>query len=73
MNNLLFIFRAEDIKGLLEAGTDFIVIRSYLEEATLADGRKAGALQVYADAVSKGSEKPMASVAGCPNPPCHIN
>lgn len=72
MNNLLFIFRAEDMRRLLEAGTDLIVIRSYLEEVTLDNGRKAGALQVYADAVNKGKEEAVLSVAGCPQPPCRI-
>jgi len=69
-NNLLFIFRTEDIKRLLESGSDFIVIRSFLESVVLNDGSKAGALRVFADAVNKGETKATLSVEGCPKPPC---
>lgn len=70
MNKLEFIFRTEDIKRLLDAPSDFIVIRSFLEAVELKDGRKAGALRVYADAVSQGKELSDRSVEGCPKPPC---
>ncbi len=72
-NNLLFIFRTEDIKRLADTGSEYIVIRSFLESVVLADGRKAGALRVYADAVNKGTEAAMQSVEGCPRPPCDTN
>ena len=71
MNNTLeFIFRTEDIKRLLETESDFIVVRSFLQSVVLNDGRKAGALRVYADAVFKDKEEPLVSVEGCPKPPC---
>lgn len=70
-NNLLFIFKAEDIQRLVEAKSDFIVVRSFLESVVLADGSKAGALRVYADAVNKGKGEPLESIQGCPNPPCN--
>jgi hypothetical protein len=72
-NNLLFIFKTEDIKRLVDSGSDFIVIRSFLESVVLNDGRKAGALRVYADAVNREEEKAMVSVEGCPRPPCDTN
>lgn len=72
-NNLQFIFKTEDIKRLVESGTDYIVIRSFLESVVLKDGRKAGALRVFADAVNKGKEESTLSVEGCPNPPCQTN
>lgn len=72
-NNLEFIFKKEDIKRLVEAGGDYIVIRSYLEAVILQDGRKAGALKVYADAVEKGMQQAIKSVEGCPRPPCNID
>ena len=71
-NNLLFIFKSEDIRRLLEEGSDYIVIRSFLEPVILADGSKAGALRVYADAVNKGDEKTLGTVEGCPSPPCSV-
>jgi hypothetical protein len=71
-NNLLFIFKSEDIRRLLEEGSEYIVIRSYLEAVELNDGSKAGALRVYADAIDKGEQKSQKSVEGCPVPPCRI-
>lgn len=70
-NNLEFIFRTEDMKKLLEAGTDFIVVHSYLETVTLNDGKEAGALRVYARAVNRGKLDAVTSIEGCPNPPCN--
>ena len=72
-NNLLFIFKSEDMRRLLEAGTDYVVIRSYLESVVLQDGSKAGALRVYADAVNKGKDGALDSVPGCPVPPCTVS
>ena len=71
-NELVFIFRREELQRLLEANTEFIVIKSYLEEATLQDGSKAGVLRVKAEAVSSSEKLVTASVAGCPTPPCRI-
>lgn len=69
-NELRFIFKTEDLKRLVDEGTDYIVVRSFLESVVLKDGSKAGALRVYADAVSKGKRKLLSSVEGCPHPPC---
>lgn len=71
-NSLEFIFKTEDMKRLVEAGTEYIVVRSFLEAVTLNDGRKAGALRVYADAVKKGLATSDAElrIEGCPKPPC---
>ena len=71
-NELVFIFRREELQRLLEANTEFIVIKSYLEEATLQDGSKAGVLRVKAEAVSRSEKLVTARVAGCPTPPCRI-
>ena len=72
-NDLQFIFKTEDLKKLVESGTDYIVIRSFLESVVLKDGRKAGALRVFADAVNRGMTTAERSVEGCPKPPCQIN
>ena len=72
-NNLLFIFKAEDMKRLLEAGSDYVVIRSFLEPVVLADGRKAGALRVFADAVNRNKVEALESIEGCPKPPCNTD
>jgi hypothetical protein len=71
-NNLLFIFRTEDIKRLLESESDYIVINSFLESVVLNDGRKAGALRVFAEAVNKGGKEALSRVEGCPKPPCEV-
>jgi hypothetical protein len=72
-NDLQFIFKTDDIKKLVDSGAEYIVIRSFLESVVLRDGRKAGALRVYADAVHKGRTMGEVSVEGCPKPPCDIN
>ena len=72
-NNLEFIFKTEDMKRLVEAGTDFIVIHSLLEGVVLDTGRKAGALKVYAKAVNRGKIDAVETIEGCPNPPCNTD
>jgi hypothetical protein len=69
-NPLLYIFKTEDLKRLVDTGSEYIVIRSFLESVVLADGRKAGALRVFADAVNRDSKEAVRSVEGCPKPPC---
>ena len=71
-NELQFLFRAEELRRLLESGTDFILINAHLEEATLQDGRKAAVLKVNAEAINKGNPEPVNTVEGCPIPPCTI-
>lgn len=70
-NSLLFIFKTEDVQRLVETKSDYIIVRSFLESVVLADGSKAGALRVYADAVNKGKTEPLETIQGCPNPPCN--
>ena len=69
-NELVFVFRREALQRLLEANTELILIKSYLEEATLADGSQAGVLRVRAEAVNSGEKLVAATVDGCPIPPC---
>ena len=77
MQDLEFVFRTEEIKKLLDTGSEFIVIQTQLESAVLQDGRKACVLQVKAKAVNrgrKGQERSIGlkaiEVKGCPKPPC---
>lgn len=72
-NNLEFIFKTEDMKKLVDANTDFIVIHSYLEGVVLKDDTKAGALRVYAKAINKGKIDAVETIEGCPNPPCNTD
>jgi hypothetical protein len=72
-NNLEFIFKTEDMKKLVEANTDFIVIHSYLEGVILKDDAKAGALRVYAKAINRGKIDAVETIEGCPNPPCNTD
>lgn len=71
-SELTLIFTAEKIKTLLEANPDKIAVRATIEEATLNDGTKAGVVKVYADAYVKGKSGPVATVPGCPVPPCTV-
>ena len=64
------VFKAEEIKKLLELDPDKIVIRTSLESGTLEDGTRAGYITVEADAMKEGEEKPLETVGGCPIPPC---
>lgn len=72
-NDLQFIFKTKDIKELFDSGAEYIVIRSFLESVVLRDGRKAGALRVFADAVNGRETTAERSVEGCPKPPCDTN
>ena len=39
-SELSFLFRREAMQKLMEAGTDFIVIKASFQEAILQDGKK---------------------------------
>ena len=71
-SELTLVFTAEKIKTLLEANPDKIAVRFTIEEAKLEDGTKAGVVKVYADAYVKGKPGPVATVPGCPVPPCSV-
>ncbi len=66
----LLIFKKEDIQKLMEHNPDKIVVRSVIEEAILKDGTTAGVVKIYADAMQQGNREPLATITGCPNPPC---
>src|SRR6476646_2601687 len=68
---ILQIFSAEKIQELLTYKPSKIVVRSNIEEAVLEDGTKAGVVRVYADAYVQGKTEPVATVTGCPYPPCN--
>jgi hypothetical protein len=72
-SELSFLFRREEMQKLMEAGTDFIVVKASLQEAILQDGKKAGVMNVMAEAVNKGNSEPVAKVDGCPIPPCRFD
>lgn len=65
---LTVIFKREAIENLMKLGPDNIVVRTELEGVVLEDGRKAGVVNVYADAYKDG--KVVDTVDGCPWPPC---
>jgi hypothetical protein len=69
-NELILIFSADRIRELMDYNPDKIVVRSRIEEAVLEDSSKAGVVRVYADAVKERSV--VATVSGCPDPPCSI-
>jgi|GEM_PF-6096203 len=67
---LQVVFKAEEIKKLLELNPDKIVIRTSLESGTLEDGTRVGYVTVEADAIKEGEDKPLGTIDGCPSPPC---
>ena len=64
------VFRKDEIQQLLDFNPDKIIVRTSLEGGNLSDGRSIGYLVVEADAMMDGSEQPLGTVSGCPNPPC---
>lgn len=72
-NELQLLFTREAIQKLLQANTDFIVIKTGIEEALLQDGSKAGVVRVRAEAVNRGEKESTVTVVGCPIPPCRTD
>jgi hypothetical protein len=66
----VFIFKREEMQKLMDLKSDKIIIRSSIEEGQLNSGEKVGVVRVFADAVNEGSEEPVATIPGCPKPPC---
>lgn len=69
-NQLMQIFSAEKMQELFRYNPTQIVVRTTIEEAVLEGGAKAGVVKVYADAYVKGKSGPVATITGCPCPPC---
>lgn len=72
-NPLEQIFSAEKMQELLNHKPTKIVVRTTVEEAVLDTGAKAGVVKVYADAWVAGRAEPVATITGCPNPPCTVS
>lgn len=70
-NELLLIFTKEKIQELMGHEPDKIVVRSAIEQGTLNSGEPVGVVRVYADAMQGGNV--LATVVGCPNPPCSVD
>lgn len=69
-----FIFNAEDLKSVCE-GEKKVVISCFLVKEITKDGRKVGAMEVWAKGI--GGKKPKTvkgsgpgGLPGCPIPPC---
>ena len=67
-NQLILIFSAEGIQELLSQSPDKIVVRSSIEEGRLDTGEAVGYIKVFADAMQGGNV--LATIEGCPEPPC---
>lgn len=73
-NGFQFVFKAEDLKSVCE-GEKKVYISCFLVTEVTKDGRKVGAMEVWAEGA--GGKKPKkikaggsAGVPGCPIPPC---
>ena len=70
---LNLIFSADNMQTLMDQNPDKILIRTTVVEGLLADNTKAGVVKVFADAYQNGNPEPLATVSGCPDPPCLIS
>lgn len=67
---LSVVFKADDMRKLLESNPDKIIVRTSLEGGVLSDGKKVGYVNVEAEAVNEDEEKSLGKIGGCPVPPC---
>lgn len=70
---LEMIFSAGDMQTLLDQNPDKILVRTTVEEVTLSNNSKASGVKVFADAYQNGNSEPLATVNGCPCPPCTLS
>jgi len=74
-NGFQFIFDAERLKSVCE-GEKKVVISCFLVAEVTKDGRKVGAMEVWAEGVGAGKKTKKikadgtGGVSGCPVPPC---
>jgi hypothetical protein len=73
-NGFQLVFNSEDLKSVCE-GSKKVVVSCFLVKEVTKDGRKIGAMEVWAEGV--GGPKPKkikadgpSGVPGCPVPPC---
>lgn len=70
---LQFRFTKEDMLSLFEQNADLVIVNVAYELVDDKDGIKRAALAASADGIKSGSAQPVATVAGCPLPPCTVN
>ena len=68
-NELVLIFSAQRMQELMDQSPDKIVVRSIIEEGRLDSGESVGYVKVSADAMQGGNV--LATIEGCPVPPCN--
>jgi hypothetical protein len=73
-NGFQFVFDAESLKSVCEGSTK-VVISCFLVAEVTKDGRKVGAMEVWAEGVGgkrpkKIKEGESTGILGCPVPPC---
>jgi len=74
-NGFQFVFDAESLKSVCE-GEKKVVISCFLVPEVTKDGRKVGAMEVWAEGVGGKKRKTLKAdgtggVSGCPIPPCN--
>jgi len=67
-NEVVYLFKAEDIQKLMALKPDYFLIRTGIEPQE-AGGTVVGVVTIFAEAYKNG-QQPLASTAGCPVPPC---
>lgn len=72
-NELVFIFKADEMRKLLDGNPDLVVVRSRIEAGVLKEGQKVGYVKVWADGVWKDKPGATMQINGCPEPPCTPN
>jgi hypothetical protein len=68
-----FLFKADDMRALLNSGITQVVCVVSIEEAVTKEGKKVGALKIIARGPQGEARGGGEQIEGCPDPPCTEN
>lgn len=65
-----FLFKADDMRALLDSGITQVVCVVSIEDAVTKEGKKVGALKIIARGPQAEARGGGGQIEGCPVPPC---
>jgi hypothetical protein len=68
-----FLFKADDMRALLDTGITQVVCVVSIEEAVTEEGKKVGALKIIGRGPQGEANLGAGQIMGCPIPPCPEN
>jgi hypothetical protein len=68
-----FLFKADDMRSLLDSGITQVVCVVSIEDAVTKEGKKVGALKIIARGPQAEERNGGGQIEGCPWPPCPEN